>query len=170
MTYEILTTSAADLPQIFQLFDLSVEYQKRNGYPDWANYDRKAIIRDHENGNQYKVVVDGQIAIVFSACYTDKLIWREMDKGDSVYLHRIVGNQAFKGQKLFGVILEWTIRLIRQKNLKTIRMDTWAANPKIIEYYKEFGFKIVENYITPNIPELPVHNRNLVLTLLEYGD
>lgn len=168
MTHTVLATTASDLPQIFQLFDLSVEYQKRNGYPDWANYDKKAIIRDQENGNQYKVVIDNRIAIVFSACYTDKLIWREMDKGDSVYLHRIVGNPEFKGQKLFGVILDWTKEHVRLKNLKTIRMDTWAANPKIIEYYKEFGFKIIENYTTPDIPELPVHNRNLAMTLLEY--
>jgi hypothetical protein len=47
-------------------------------------------------------------------------------------------------------------------------MDTWAANPAIIDYYKSFGFVAVENYTTPNSSELPVHNRNLALTLLEY--
>jgi hypothetical protein len=47
-------------------------------------------------------------------------------------------------------------------------MDTWAANPTIINYYTGFGFVVVENYTTPNTAELPVHNRNLALTLLEY--
>jgi len=47
-------------------------------------------------------------------------------------------------------------------------MDTWAANPTIIDYYKSFGFAFIENYTTPNSEELPVHNRNLALTLLEY--
>ncbi len=43
-----------------------------------------------------------------------------------------------------------------------------AANPTLIEYYKTFGFNIIENYTTPDSVELPVHNRNLALTLLEY--
>jgi hypothetical protein len=47
-------------------------------------------------------------------------------------------------------------------------MDTWSDNPTIISYYKNFGFELIENYTTPNSPELPVHNRNLSLTLLEF--
>lgn len=47
-------------------------------------------------------------------------------------------------------------------------MDTWAANPTIIKYYKSFGFEFIENFTTPDNEELPVHNRNLALTLLEY--
>jgi GNAT superfamily N-acetyltransferase len=134
----------------------------------WRNYDQSTIIRDIENKNQYKIIMDSAIAIVFSVCYTDKIIWRELEKDDSVYLHRIVVNPAFKGQKLFGLILEWAIEHAKQKALSKIRMDTWAANPNIITYYKGFGFTVVENYTTPNTHELPVHNRKLALTLLEY--
>ena len=47
-------------------------------------------------------------------------------------------------------------------------MDTWAANATIIDYYKSFGFTFIENYTTSDTEELPVHNRNLPLTLLEY--
>ena len=46
-------------------------------------------------------------------------------------------------------------------------MDTWADNEKIIEYYKTFGFKFLENYKTSNEPELPIQNRNLEVALLE---
>ena len=98
----------------------------------------------------------------------DKIIWRTTDMGDAIYLHRIVVNPAFKGQKLFGLILEWSIKHAKQKGLDFIRMDTWAANPTIINYYKDFGFEFVENYTTPDSMELPQHNRKLPLTLLEY--
>jgi ribosomal protein S18 acetylase RimI-like enzyme len=77
-------------------------------------------------------------------------------------------NPAFKGQKLFGRILDWAIDQSRTKGLTHIRMDTWANNPVIIDYYRSFGFKVVENYTTPDTNELPAHNRNLALTLLEY--
>ena len=165
---DVINTEMSDLPLIFNLFEQSITYQEKKGYPVWRNYDRNAIIKDIENKNQYKVVIDSKIAIVFSVCYTDKIIWRHLDKEESIYLHRIVVNPELKGQKLFGKILSWAIDHCKRKGLTSIRMDTWAANPTIIEYYTTFGFKIIENYTTPDSTELPVHNRNLALTLLEF--
>jgi ribosomal protein S18 acetylase RimI-like enzyme len=166
--YEVKNTEMSDLSLIFGLFDQSIQYQEKRGYPTWRNYDKQAIIKDIEDKNQYKVVVDSEPAIVFSVCYSDKIIWRELEKGDALYLHRIVVNPAFKGQKLFGIILDWAIGHGKAKALKSVRMDTWAANPTIIDYYKGFGFSFVENYVTPESPDLPAHNRNLALALLDY--
>jgi GNAT superfamily N-acetyltransferase len=167
-THQIHNTETSDLTEIFGLFESSISYQEKKGYPVWKDYDKGAIIKDIENKNQYKVIIDSTIAIVFSVGYSDKIIWRDLDKGDSIYLHRIVVNPIFKGGKLFGKILDWAIDHIKQKGLSHIRMDTWAANPTIIQYYQSFGFRIIENYTTPDTPELPKHNRNLALTLLEY--
>ena len=164
----VLNTEKSDLEQIFHFFDESVKYQEKKGHPTWENYDKGAIVRDLENKNQYKVIVDFQTAIVFSVCYHDKVIWRAMDDGKSIYLHRIVVNPKFKGQKLFGAILEWAIDHARGNGLNSVRMDTWAANKNIIQYYQTFGFSFVENYTTPDTEELPLHNRKLALALLEY--
>ncbi|HTE33315.1 MAG TPA: GNAT family N-acetyltransferase [Chryseolinea sp.] len=157
-----------DLRQVYDFFEHSIAYQEKKGYPVWKNYDKHSIINDVENKNQYKVEVDTMTAIVFSVHYSDKIIWRDLDKGQSMYLHRVVVNPAFKGQRLFGRILDWAIEHSRQKQLNSIRMDTWADNPAIISYYKSFGFNFVENYTTPDTEQLPVHNRKLALTLLEY--
>jgi ribosomal protein S18 acetylase RimI-like enzyme len=164
----VLNTTKDDLPEIFSFFESSIQYQEQKGYPIWKNYDRNAITTDIDNGNQYKVIVEQQTAIVFSVCYRDKIIWRQMDDGNSLYLHRIVVNPKFKGQKLFGRILDWCVQHSVQKKLANIRMDTWAANPNIIDYYNGFGFRVIENYTTPDTADLPVHNRKLELTLLEY--
>ncbi|GHN00840.1 N-acetyltransferase [Cytophagales bacterium WSM2-2] len=163
----IENTTATDLDFIYQLFEESVKYQEAKGYPVWRNYDKGALIRDVENKNQYKIVIESKIAIVFSVRYDDKVIWREMDQDNAIYLHRIVVNPGFKGQKLFGHILTWVTAHVKQKQLRFIRMDTWANNPTIIEYYKTFGFRFAGNYTTPDSPELPLHNRNLALALLE---
>jgi GNAT superfamily N-acetyltransferase len=164
----ILHTDPADTEQIFKLFEHSISYQEKHGYPVWRNYDKDAVVRDINARNHYKAVIDSKIAIVFGVCYTDKVIWRKLEDGKSIYLHRIVVNPEFKGQKLFGAILEWAIKHAKQNDLNNIRMDTWAANPTIIDYYKGFGFKFIENYTTPDTNELPIHNRNLELALLEY--
>ena len=142
---EVKNTELSDLEQVFELFEHSITYQERNGYPVWRNYDKNAIIKDIEERNQYKITVGSKTAIVFSVRYADKVIWRDFDQGDSIYLHRIVVNPEFKGQKLFGAILDWVIGHSNQKGLHSIRMDTWAANPTIIDYYKSFGFTVIEN-------------------------
>jgi ribosomal protein S18 acetylase RimI-like enzyme len=167
-TFTVLNTTLTDLPVIIKLFDDSIIYQEQHGYPTWKNYDQDAIVKDINHTNQYKAANDNGIAIVFSVSYNDRIIWRHHDDNQSIYLHRIVVNPEFKGQKLFRLILEWAKAHIKQKGLKNIRMDTWANNPNIINYYKGFGFEVVENYTTPDTVELPVHNRNLALTLLEY--
>lgn len=165
---EVINTEAGDLQEIFELFEHSIKYQEKKGYPVWRNYDKNTIIKDIEDKNQYKLVVDSKTAIVFSVRYADKVIWRALDTGNSIYIHRIVVNPEFKGQRLFGTILDWVIEHSKQKGISSIRMDTWAANPTIINYYKSFGFAFIENYTTPDSEELPVHNRNLALTLLEF--
>jgi GNAT superfamily N-acetyltransferase len=166
--YQILNTEMTDVKTVFKLFDDSVIYQEKNGYPAWKSYDKDAIIKDIENKNQYKVVVDSSIAIVFSVCYADPVIWRTRELAESIYLHRIVVNPVFKGRKLFAVIHDWAIRHAKEKGLKSVRMDTWADNSNIIMYYKSFGFNFIENYTTPDSAALPKHNRNLALALLEY--
>lgn len=166
--YEVRNTALSDLELIFGFFDESIVYQESKGYPVWRNYDRQAIIKDIAAGNQYKVVMNAQPVIVFSVAYSDKVIWREMDDGNAIYLHRIVVNPEFKGKKLFGVILKWAIAHVRERGLKYVRMDTWASNTNIIAYYKGFGFVFVENYTTPDSSTLPTHNRKLALSLLEY--
>jgi len=167
--HQIDNTELQDLPFVYELFDQSIDYQEKRGFPVWKNYDKNALINDVNNRLQYKIIIDGLMAMVFSVCYSDKILWREMEKGDSVYLHRIVVNPKFKGQRLFGLILEWAIRHAKDRGFKFIRMDTWADDQKIIDYYKGFGFHFIEDFNTPDIPELPVHNRNIPLALLEYN-
>ena len=164
---QIEKTLPADLEFIYKLFDHSIVYQEKRGSPVWRGYDKGSLMRDVTNGNQYKIMIGSEIAIVFSVCYADAIIWREKEQADSIYLHRIVVNPAFKGQKLFGQILDWAIEHAKQRGLNFIRMDTWAHNPPLIDYYISFGFMFMGNFNTPDSPALPSHDRNLALALLE---
>jgi ribosomal protein S18 acetylase RimI-like enzyme len=53
-----------------------------------------------------------------------------------------------EGQRQFEKVLNWAKDFAGQKNLKFVRMDTWADNGKIIDYYKSFGFEFIEYYQT----------------------
>lgn len=165
--YQIENTSPEDLNFIYWLFEEAIAYQEKNNYVGWNSYDKHFIKLDIKNKLQFKITKGNVILSIFSICLSDALIWREKENGDAIYLHRIVVNPAFKGQKQFEKILNWTVEFANEKGLKYIRMDTWADNLNIIDYYKNYGFQFIENYTTPNTKELPDQHRNLKVALLE---
>lgn len=166
--HKIANTEIKDLDFIYSLFDEAISYQKRKEYPVWVGYDKEVLKKDIENKLQYKILIDDNIACIFSICYSDKIIWREREKGDSLYLHRIAVNPLYKGQKQFRKILNWCVSYASKREIQHIRMDTWADNPSLVQYYKSFGFRIVGKLTTPDSDELPIQQRNNRVVLLEF--
>ena len=164
---EIVQTTTEDLDTVFLLFKQVTRAQSKDGYKVWSSVDKETLERDVEERRQYKIVKGDDILCLFSMLSSDPFIWRGRENGDAIYLHRIVANPDFKGQKQFEKVLVWAIQYAHQNDIKFIRMDTWADNEKLIDYYKSFGFEFIENYKTPDIPELPRQNRNLDHALLE---
>ena len=164
---EIVNTTIQDLDYVFWLFQRAIELQDREGYKVWSEVDINFLEKDIRNGHQYKILEDLNILCVFSIQFNDAIIWRGRDKNDAVYLHRIVVNPAYRGQKQFQKVLDWTKGFAQKRNLQFIRLDTWADNAKIIDYYKSFGFEWIEDFETPNTTELAPQNRNLNVALLE---
>ena len=163
----IVNTSTDDLNIIFWLFEETKKLQGKNGYRVWDEIDNAALQKEISSKLQYKIVSGANILCIFSIQHNDPFIWREKDQDDAVYIHRIVVNPNFKGQKLFQRVLDWVKHFAIQNKLKFVRMDTWADNLKIIEYYKSFGFEFIETYHTSNAVELPIQNRNLNVALLQ---
>lgn len=169
MKYLIEKATNEDLSFICQLYDEAIQFQKNNQYIGWDSVDRNFLKQDIAKGLLYKVMTGANIMVaVFSICYSDSLIWREKEKGDALYIHRVALNQVFRGEKIFKVILEWANTYAASIGLLFIRIDTWANNAKLIAYYQEYDFHFVENYTTDDAAELPVQHRNLQVALLEY--
>lgn len=165
--FKITNTDESDWNAIIWLFEKVIRRQAAGVYRVWDKIDEIKLKSDIKNRLHYKIVRNDRIIGIFSVQYSDPFIWRERDKGDAVYLHRIAADPACKGEKQFAKVLNWARRHALDKNLEFIRMDTWADNTKIIDYYKSFGFEFIENYVTPDEPELPLQNRNLNVALLE---
>ena len=167
--YRVENTTLEDLDFIGWLYDEAIKYQQKNNYFGWQEMDRAYLQREVERKLHYKIVQDGTIICAFSVVFSDPLIWRDRDRGKSIYLHRIVVNPNFKGQKQFAKVLQWAIDYSTANGLSSIRMDTWTANPSIINFYKQYGFEFIEEFKTGNTEDLPLQHRNLDVTLLEYS-
>ncbi len=168
MNQTILPATIEDLSTVINLFDRAIQYQKENNYIGWKSMDKQFIETDIRQGLLYKILSEDKILGIFCVCFIDQLIWREREKGDAIYLHRIVLNREYQGSKIFRTVLHWAIDQSRKRNFKYVRMDTWAANSKLIDYYKEYGFRFIENYTTKDTMDLPVQHRNLNVALLEF--
>jgi hypothetical protein len=168
MNHKVIQASLDDTSLIFSLFEQAIQYQKDNHYIGWNSFDKDFITADIKEGLLYKIMDGGDAQCIFCVCYSDKLIWREQEKGDAIYLHRIVLNRKFQGVKIFRTVLDWAVETIHKKKLKFVRMDTWAGNTKLINYYKSYGFRFVENYTTGDTTDLPLQHRNLNVALLEF--
>ena len=164
---KIINTTKEDLEKVLWLFEQAMNLHRKDGYKVWSSIDKIALENDIEERLQYKIVREQDILCVFSIQHRDPLIWSDRDRGDAIYLHRIVVNPNFKGQRVFEKVLGWATRFALQRQLKFVRMDTWADNKKLIDYYKSFGFRLVDYYKTGDAPGLPIQNRNLDVALLE---
>ncbi|RYY87399.1 MAG: GNAT family N-acetyltransferase [Chitinophagaceae bacterium] len=156
-----------DLSAIMLLYEQAIAFQKKNNYIGWEKIDEAFIRADLEQGLLYKISSDNRLVAAFCTCYSDPLIWREMERGDAFYLHRLVIDPVLRGGRMFERVLQWALEHARQKGLSNIRMDTWADNEKLIRYYEGYGFRFVEAYQTPDDPALPVQHRKLNVALLE---
>lgn len=165
----VLPATLNDLPVIYWLFEKAIAYQKENGFVGWQTFDRNYLQADVEKELLFKLTREKELVCIFCICYADPLIWREKEQGDAIYLHRVVVHPDHRGEQLFGNVFEWAIVHARQLQRRFVRMDTWADNQKIIHYYSGYGFRFVEEYKTPNDPNLPGQHRNLKVALLEYS-
>jgi ribosomal protein S18 acetylase RimI-like enzyme len=164
---QVCNTDLSDLKTILWLFDEATKLQNKNGYKVWDSIDEMALQKEIANKLQFKIVKNDSILCIFSIQYSDPFIWQDKDQNDAIYLHRIVTNPNFKGQRLFGKVLNWVFQFAKQNNRNYVRMDTWADNQQLIDYYKSFGFRFIENYKTTYTDKLPLQNRNLNVALLE---
>lgn len=156
-----------DLQAAHALFEDAVDFQVKNNFTGWKSFDIDCFRKDIENGLLFKVISPDGIGGIFSICYADPLIWGDKEKGDALYMHRIIANRRVRQSPLFPQILDWASRFAREKNLQRLRMDTWAENKKLIGYYKSCGFTETGEHTTANTPSLPVQHRNLHVVLLE---
>ena len=164
---EIVNAEREDIDTIFDLYDKAIEFQKKVFDKHWLGFDAALVNGEIAERHLWKIVENGQIACLFSIAYSDPIIWLEKSKDPAMYIHRIVTNPDFRGRGYASVITEWARGHAKANDLRFVRMDTWADNQKLLDYYHACGFKSI-GLVTPEESDmLPKHYSGLSLSLLE---
>lgn len=164
---EFLNSETKDFNEILRLYDLAIEFQKTKFDKSWLPFDQAMINREIAEKRHWKIVIEDKIACIFSIAFEDPLIWKEKSGEPAIYIHRIVTNPEFRGQKFVPKITDWSIEYAKSIGKEFVRMDTWGDNQKLIDYYVACGFAFL-GVITPTkSADLPKHYDGITLSLFE---
>ena len=166
MQIQVLNSQTADIDTIFEFYDMAVAHQKKVFNKHWQGFSRSLIETEIEENRQFKILVNGVSACIFAVTFDDKLIWGDRDK-DSIYIHRIVTHPEFRGYAFVKEIIKWAKEFALSRGIKFIRMDTWADNEKLLEYYTGCGFGYVGVVTMEKTEGLPKHYEGISLSLFE---
>lgn len=163
---QIINSIPRDIDFTFKLFDSAIEYQKKNGYELWPQFDKHFIEIEIAEKRHWKILYNGTIVCVFSVQYSDPIIWAERNE-PSVYLHRIAINPIFKGNGIMKIIKEWSIDHANKFGKKYVRMDTWGQNENLRKYYINCGFNYIGQQHLKEISGEPKHYGGSILSLFQ---
>ena len=164
---EIVRSTTNDLETIFTLYDAAIAYQKAVSHLHWLPFERNRVEVEIDQGRQWKIMVDGQVACIFATAYADPEIWGERSDAPAVYLHRIVTNPAFRGRNFVFHIVQWAKEHGKNLDKKFVRLDTWSDNLRLKDHYLAAGFRFLGNVTPSDFSKLPSHYTGISLGLFE---
>ena len=135
-----------DLENIMKMYKSCVTGMLENGIDQWDDtYPNTEIISEDLNvGTYYVSEMDGAI---IGGINIDKnqddtylaLDWE--DKSDSfLVVHRLGVKEEFWNKKIGKDLMLFTEKLVIEKGLKSIRLDTYSGNPKAMDFYRRLGY------------------------------
>jgi GNAT superfamily N-acetyltransferase len=136
-----------DLENIMKLYSSCVAGMIKNGIDQWdESYPNPEIIRaDLQAGTYYVAEIKAEI---IGGINIDKnqdttylaLDWE--DKSDSfLVVHRLGVKEEFWNKKIGKDLMLFTEKLVIEKGMKSIRLDTYSGNPKAMEFYRRLGYR-----------------------------
>ena len=143
----IRKANKTDLKNIMKMYKSCVTGMVENGIDQWdETYPNDEIISEDLNvGTYYIAEIDRTIigGVNIDNNQDDTYLaldWE--DKSDSfLVVHRLGVKQGFWNKKIGKHLMLFTEKLVLERGLKSIRLDTYSGNPKAMEFYRRLGYK-----------------------------
>lgn len=163
----IVQAVPSDFDLVFDLYDKAIAFQKTVFDKQWLGFDADLVHREIAEGRLWKAVEEAGVGCIWSVAYEDPVIWGDESHIGAMYIHRIVTNPDFRGRGYVAKIVDWAREHALENDLRYIRMDTWADNLKLKEYYIACGFEWKGTVTPEDSPTMPAHYRGIHLGLFE---
>jgi hypothetical protein len=154
---QALPCSVEDVNTILRLYDEARKLQVAKNTVIWPFFDEAFIKEEIQQGKHWKLIHNDVIACCWVITFQDPEIWGDRDNGLSIYIHRIVTDPAYRGNRFIDTIVAWAKVYTASLNKKHIRLDTWGQNQKLIDHYISAGFTNLGIITLENVSTLPSH-------------
>ena len=144
---KIKLAKISDLNSIMQMYKSCVEGMIKNGIDQWdSSYPNSEIIQeDIKNGTYFIGEIEGEIVGGINIDNKQDPTYLDIDWEDTsdsfLVVHRLAVKEELWNKKIGKDLMLFTERLVIEKNLKSIRLDTYSGNPKAMEFYRRLGYK-----------------------------
>jgi len=167
MTMKIMKSTLDDTQSIMQLYQFAIQLQKEKNAVPWGEISKAQIKKEIQEGRQYKLMVNDEIASIWVYTYSDPEIWQEKNRDSAIYIHRIATNPKFRGQNRVGNLFAFTEKYAKENHYKLMRLDTAGWNQGLIKLYTNNGFRFLGTTKIKDTRNLPSHYKNVDVCLFE---
>ena len=144
---KIRKAQTSDLENIMKMYKSCVAGMIKIGIDQWDNTypDTETITQDLENQTYYvaeeKREIIGGINIDQNQdpTYLD-VNWQDISN-QFLVVHRLGVKEKNWGDGIGKDLMIFTEKLVMEKDLKSIRLDTYSGNPKAMEFYIRLGYR-----------------------------
>jgi ribosomal protein S18 acetylase RimI-like enzyme len=153
----IINSNLDDLDMIFDFYDDAIAFQKTVYDKQWLGFDKAMIIEEIKENRQYKIMQGDEVVGIFAVTFNDEQLWKERSVEPAIYIHRIVTHSKFRGSGSVSKIVDWAKNFCQENQLEYIRLDTWADNAKLVNFYVKSGFTYLKNIDIRGVTGFPAH-------------
>ena len=136
----------SDLENIMLMYKSCVTGMLKNGIDQWdETYPNTEIISEDLNvGTYYVAEMDGTIIAGINIDQNQDNTYLAIDWEDIsnsfLVVHRLGVKEEFWNKKIGKDLMLFTEKLVLERGLKSIRLDTYSGNPKAMEFYIRLGY------------------------------
>jgi ribosomal protein S18 acetylase RimI-like enzyme len=115
-----------------------------SGYPMWQKDDLKVaqLFKGISSENSYVGYLNERPAAAMILQWADDIMWPGF-REPSGYLHKLCVRRPYAGMGLSKKMVRSAVEICCEKNLKHLRLDTYADSQKLCDLYYSLGFSEV---------------------------
>lgn len=147
MNYDFRKADAKDIPEIWTILQQAIIRRKNDGSDQWQDgYPNPEVVKNDIEKEYGFVLTEGKTIIGYCAVVVNyepeysKIEGNWLTNSDFVVIHRLALSENYLGKNLSKVIIEFVEKLAKNKNIKSIKVDTNHDNISMLKIFEKTGF------------------------------
>jgi len=146
MTLRIRRARPGDLDQVLDLLRQATTWLASRGLDQWQDAEpelrRDRVSAGITAGTVWIVERDDRpVATITIDATADPELWHDStDPDNALYVHRMIVTRNEAGHQLGAALLDFAARQATAAGRTWLRLDAWATNTKLHDYYRGQGF------------------------------